>query len=293
MDQVKKFLSKNLLVRVSAVRCTEVVREVIKRQNANPLAAIALGRTVSGTMLLASQLREGHLISVDIDGDGGLGQIFAEASFKGSCRAYIQNPQYAPESEINAIGQAVGKGQLSVSHSASEGKTPFRGTVELVSGEIGDDIAHYLRQSQQTPSLVAVTCDLDQEGELREAGGIMIEMMPGATDEIIDAVESAANLVGPLSGHLRDGVDLADICKMYLKDIPFEEVPHPCKVKFSCRCSRERVIRSIVLLGAEEIAKLKIETEQIEGRCDFCGAVYRISSDELDAHLSKQNEGLH
>ena len=192
MDKVSKFYTKDLAVRASFAITTELCREVAHRQNTDPLATLAIGRLLTGTVLLASQLWENQSLSVRMEGNGPLGHLYSECSFEGNARGYISNPRLdtnaLPPDQIN-LKSAIGEGILVVSRNLPFQKQPQTGIVPITSGEISQDLAFYLQQSHQIPSVVSLSVILNEKGEIKAAGGVLLELIPGAPESVINTLE--------------------------------------------------------------------------------------------------------
>lgn len=290
MSEIKKYLVNKKGLRASVVLATDVVQEIVRRQNANAVAAMALGRVTTGVALLACHLKQGQKVSVSIDGDGILGQIYAEAHHEGPVRALVQNPQALPQTEITSLGEAVGAGTLTVTTFLPRAREPRQGIINLVNGEIGEDLAAYLHQSQQQLGcLLALGVKLDQAGQVVAAGGILIEVLPGLQDESCFAkLEAAHQKAGSLSLNLAAGMSADDIAAMYLSDFDYLAVPHPFTMSFACPCSEDRIIRSISLLPEADWQEIQEEAVPVKGRCEFCGKSYEVPVAKIAAYKNKQ-----
>lgn len=284
MNSVHRFVSNDFTVRIAAVDATEVVQEMQHLQNAMPLAAIGVGRAMVGALLLASQLKEGQEVGTLFKGNGPLGSIYAEANFDGSVRGYCPSPEYQapdPEDALN-LGKALGFGNLTVARHQPFQRQPFNGTVQMVSGEIGDDIAHYLHQSHQIRSVVSVGVYLDEFGKVKAAGGLIIEVMPGVEEQVVARIEeNARNNKVSVSKALFEGAKPVDLVRPFLDGIPFTELPHPHIVKYHCPCTTDRVKRALTTLGVEGLQEMIDENKPSEITCQVCGRKYSLSIEEL------------
>jgi molecular chaperone Hsp33 len=282
-DSLEKFFTKDLLVRVAAARTTELVREMCRVQRTGPAATIALGRAVSGALLMASHLRDGHRVSLEFRGNGPLGRLFAEASFEGEARGYVSHPTAGNEPNSSgrlAVGPAVGQGVLAVTRSQPWEKTPHTGIVPIATGEIGDDIAFYYFQSHQVPSVVALSVSLSPEGAVTAAGGLIVEVMPGAPAALLDTLQQAAAAAGPLSTQLLAESSLAAIVARYVPGATVA-LAHPHPPRFVCRCTRDRVERSLRLMGLGMLDGLLSQGQGTTLTCQFCGRSYAVSAEDL------------
>jgi molecular chaperone Hsp33 len=281
--RIHKFLTSDLTVRASSVIATQVVDEMRSIQNSYPIATVAVGRTMIGALLMASHLKENQELSLYFQGNGPLGRVFAEATFEGQVRGYSNNPQFKMpiESPQIEVGSAIGIGLLTVTHHLPSGGEPHRGTVIIRTGEIGDDIAYYLDQSHQIPSIVALGVHLNPYGLVEAAGGVLIELMPGHTDETVAKLEKRVRAAPSISKRILEGATEADLIRDYLGDFELIELEHPHPVSFQCRCSYERVLRSVHLLDMKEVEEMIAENNPIEGTCEFCGRTYSVEEEDL------------
>ncbi len=282
-QRVHKFLTGDLTVRASAVVATQVVDEMRSIQNSYPIATVAVGRSMVAAMLMASHLKNGQELSLYFQGNGPLGRVFADANFEGKVRGYCNNPRYTAAMEGTNIktGEAIGIGLLTVTHHLPTGDTPHRGTVIIRTGEIGDDIAFYLLQSHQIPSVVALGVQLNAYGLVEAAGGILIELMPGHSEETVAAIEAKVKSAPSISKRILEGATAEDLIRDYLGEFELMELEHPFPIEYHCRCSYERVLRSVVLLGIEEIESALAEKKPLDVTCEFCGRQYQVGEEDL------------
>jgi molecular chaperone Hsp33 len=283
LSRVHKFLTDDLTVRAAAVIATQAVDEMRSIQNSYPHATVAVGRSMVAALLMSSQLKQNQGLSLYFQGNGPLSRVFAEATYEGQVRGYCNNPQFqAPvESEGLVIGPAIGIGLLTVTHHLPTGDEPHRGTVIIRTGEIGDDIAFYLHQSHQIPSVVALGVHVNAYGLVEAAGGVLIELMPGHSEETIAKIEEAARKAPAISKRILEGASARDLLGDYLGGFGLMELDHPYPVSYQCRCSYERVLRSVVLLGIAEIDHAIAEKKPLDVQCEFCGRRYAVGEDDL------------
>ncbi len=291
-----KFIAKDLSFRLAAVDATTVVREMQGLQNTYPLATMAVGRSMVAALLMASHLKDGHEISLYFRGDGPLQLVFAEATYEGEVRAYTPMPQLElPLRGGNLdVGGALGRGFLTVVRTLPGPLQPHRGTVEIQTGEIGDDVAFYLQQSHQVPSVVVVGVKVNAYGYVVSAGGVLIELMPGSDETVIGRLEAAVKAAGSVSEALAEGISEADLGRRFADGLEMSEIPYKHKVVYHCRCNVERVERSLQLLGMEEIEQMIKDDEKAEVRCEFCGRLYIRTKEDLEALLARlRKEHMH
>ena len=269
-------------VRAFAAVTTTLVEEARKRHDCYPVAAAALGRTMTGALLLAANLKTDESITIKISGDGPLGEVVTDAHANGSVRGYVKNPHvHLPlrEGKLD-VGHAIGKGQISVTRFTGL-KQPFTGSAELVSGEIAEDITNYLYISEQTPSTVALGVLVQPDMTVTAAGGFMVQALPNVDDEVLSKIEKNITLLPPISQLISEGLDAAGIINRIFAGLSvtiYEEVP----LEFKCTCSLEKVQKVLVSLGAEEINDILVEDGEAEVCCPFCSAKYQFNKSNLE-----------
>lgn len=293
MAKVQRFVSNDFTIRVAAVDATEVVAEMQKLHNSYPVATSGVGKAMVGALLLAAQLKDKQQIGLLFRGNGPLKSIYAEADFEGRVRAYTPNPQFQPESYDNGLNlsRALGNGTLTVARHVPFQKQAFNGMVEIVSGEIGDDIAHYLHQSHQIRSIVALGIYLDQNGKVKNAGGTIIEVMPGVEESVVELLQSNADIKKPsVSKILKEGGQPTDLVEPYLEGIPYTQLEHEHNVVYYCPCSEKRVMAALQVLGIADLQDMIDKNEEPEIICQMCGKPYHFQVSQV---LSIRNQMLH
>lgn len=285
-ERVHRFVSKDLTLRIAAVNATEVVQHMQNLQNTFPLATVAVGRSMVGAILMSSQLKEGQMVGLLFRGNGPLQSVYAEASFEGHVRGYTPNPQYQPENYDNGLRlkEAIGIGVLSVARHQPFQKQPFYGTVELVSSEIGEDIAHYLHQSHQIRSLISLGVYLDSDGKVQAAGGVLIEVMPGVEEDVVEKLQRNYEERKPnISKMLLDGAQAIDLVTPFMEGMEFSELQHEHSLDYFCPCTKDRVVRALETLGEEELADMIAKAENADVTCQICGRPYTVTVTEIQA----------
>jgi len=280
-------------IRVVGAITTRLTEEARIRHKLSYVATAALGRTMSSGLLLASSMKkEGARVNIRVKGNGPLGGILVDAGVNGTVRGYVNNPKVElPPNERGKldVGAAVGKkGFLYVVRDLGYGY-PYSSTVELISGEIGEDVANYLVTSEQTPSALLVGVFVSAEGVIA-SGGLLLQVMPkAARDEAL--VATLESRVGQLSGFtplLRSGKTLPDIMTELLGDLNLVILPEIQMLRFDCRCSMKRVLGALKMLGEAELKDMIEKDNGAEATCEFCGEVYQAS----EAQLSQLIEDL-
>jgi molecular chaperone Hsp33 len=282
--KVHRFVTNDLTIRVAAVDATAVVAEMQNIQNSSPLATIGVGRAMVGALLMASQLKDGQEVGILLKGNGPLGSLYGQASYEGNVRGYCPHPHYFPPNEEDALNlrKAIGFGHLTVSRQQPFQRQPFFGTVEMISGEVGDDIAHYLHQSHQIRSLVSLGVSLDKNGKVISAGGVLLEVMPGVEERVVELIqENADHYKENVSQEILKGKTPFELVAPYLKGLPYQEIAHDFEVQYFCPCTQERVLGALGTLGLADLTEMITDNENAEITCQMCGRRYSISVPEL------------
>ena len=281
-------------IRCMAAVTTNLVAEAARRHDLWPTVAAALGRTLTGTLLLGSSLKEFDRLTVQIVSDGPIGGITAEANAHGQVRGYVRNPEaHAPYNEQGKfdVQRVVGNGMFYVTRESGYDvglyREPYRGSVPLVSGEIAEDFAFYLTKSEQIPSAVILGVHLQPAAPyVSAAGGLMIQMMPGADEKIINTIEAAINQMPQATIMIREGSRPADLLSAALGDIEFEILDEK-PVSFTCSCSYERALSMISSIDRAELESMLREDRGAVITCHFCNETYRIDEAELESIMQK------
>jgi molecular chaperone Hsp33 len=282
---VNRYVSNDFSVRAASVDATEIVQHMQTLQATLPLATVGVGRAMVGALLMSSHLKDDQEVGVLLKGNGPLGSVYAEASFMGKVRGYCPNPEYqAPAAEdVLNLSKAMGKGTITVVRHQPFQRQPFRGTVEMVSGEVGDDIAAYLHQSQQIRSIVSLGVYLDTYGRVRAAGGVLVEVMPGVEEEVVALLEAnTTKHKHNVSQLILDGARPQDLVSPYLEGIPYTEIPHPYPMEYFCPCTLDRVKSALTTLGVAGIEDMIKDQEPAAITCQICGKKYDLGIEGLE-----------
>jgi molecular chaperone Hsp33 len=277
-----------------AVRCmaavtTNLVAEAARRHDLWPTVAAALGRTLTGTLLLGASLKELDRLTVQIVSDGPIGGITTEVNAHGQVRGYVRNPEadapYNEQGKFDVRG-VIGEGMFYVTRESGYDvglyRDPYRGSVPLVSGEIAEDFAFYLTKSEQIPSAVILGVHLQPAAPyVAASGGLMIQMMPGADEKIIKTIESSVSRMPQATILIREGLSPADLLKTALGEIDFEILDEK-PVSFACSCSYERAVSLISSIDRAELESMLREDHGAAMTCHFCNETYRIDQTELE-----------
>jgi molecular chaperone Hsp33 len=274
--RVHRFVSNDFAVRIASVNATEVVARMQQLQQTRPLPTVAVGRAMVGALLMASNLKDGQEIGILIQGEGPLSRVYAQADYQGKVRGYVNVPQYEPASYSSTLSlqEAIGGGMLTVVRHQPFQRHPYQGTVPLVTGEVGDDLAFYLHQSQQIRSVISLGVFLDTYGRVEAAGGVIVEVMPGVEDNIIEKIdENQKNASREISMMIRE------------KKSPLE---------YSCPCTPERVKNALSILGINELDDMIAKQEKTQIVCQMCGRPYEMTLEDIqDVRNALYKSSLH
>ncbi len=283
-DNLVKALALNEEIRAYSICATAVVKEAQQRHQTFNGATLALGQGIIASLLLGATLKGEDKITVKIQGNGPLGNIVIDSNGKGTVKGYVTNPEtYIQPNEENqpSLPATIGSGILTVIKDLGL-KEPFSGQVPLT-GELSQDFTYYMAVSEQVPSAISLSVLLDEEGNVQSAGGFMIQVLPGASEESIEKVENSLAHAGNYAKKLAAGKTPADILTDLLgEDVTvLEEMP----VAFQCDCSKEKFASAIVTLGKDEIQQMMQEDEGAEAVCRFCGNKYTYTKSDLEELL--------
>ncbi|MBY7141647.1 Hsp33 family molecular chaperone HslO [Virgibacillus sp. NKC19-3] len=284
-DYLIKATTNKGMVRAYGVISTQTVKEVCERQDTWATASAALGRTVTITAMMGAMLKGEDTITVKVQGDGPIGGIIADGNAKAEVRGYVTNPHV--DFDLNAFGKldvarAVGtNGTISVVKDLGL-KDYFTGEVPIISGEIGEDFTYYFAHSEQTPSAVGAGVLVNPNHSVLAAGGFIIQVMPGATEEVIQQLEEQIQAFPAISTLIQDENTPEDLLQLLF---PEEEVKilERLPLQFHCGCSKERIEQAMMGLGNEEIRSMMEEDHGAEVSCHFCNEVYHFTEEELQA----------
>ena len=288
-DQVIRVLGKDAPVKASVITARDMVERARQIHRTLPTATAALGRALMGCALMCNQLKEENgSVTLRFQGNGPLGSMTVVSDSTGNARGYVQNPAADPPRKKNGkldVGAAIGIGALTVIKDIGL-KEPYVGTVPLVTGEVAEDLTTYFVESEQIPSACALGVLVDRDQSVLSAGGYLIQLLPGAGEDVIAAIEAGIGRVGAVSDALSGGKDPLALIQEILS--PFElEVVDREEVAYRCYCSRERVTRALISMGRQELSDLIAEQGQAELTCQFCDKVYHYTREELEKLLGE------
>lgn len=285
-DQLIRATAADGGIRAVGIITTRLTEEARQRHKLSYVATAALGRTMAAGLLLASNMKRAESrVNIRIKGDGLLGGILVDAGLNGTVRGYVENPEVElPPNSLGKldVGGAVGhQGYVRVVRDVGYGY-PYTSTVELISGEIGDDITHYLATSEQTPSALVLGVFVDKEG-VQAAGGLLLQVLPKAAidEELVATLESRVQSLSGFTPLLRAHKTLPDIFQELLGDMGLVILPESQLVRFDCNCSFERALGALKMFGTEELQDMIEKDNGAEAKCEFCGEMYHATPDHL------------
>lgn len=286
-DYIVRGIAANGTVRAFAARTTETVAEARERHFTYPVVTAALGRLLTAGAMMGSMMKgDKDLITLTVKGDGPIGNMTVAADSHGNVKGFPGNPsvdiplKYAGKLDV---GAAVGNGTLNIVMDL--GLTdPYNGTVELQTGEIGDDLAYYFTVSEQTPSAVGLGVMVDTDSSVKHAGGFIIQIMPDVEEETIAALEKKISETSPVTTLMEEGMTPEMILEHILGDLDLE-ITEKEDVRFHCNCSKERVSEALATISKADLQEMIDEGEDIEVKCFFCNTAYKFTVDELKEYL--------
>ena len=288
-DYLVRGMTMDGMVKVVAIRSTELVRRGAQIQGTTPNATAAFGRVLTAASMMGNMQKvENGSMTLQIKGDGPIGTIVCVSDATGNVRGYVYEPKVALVEKHPGkldVGTTVGNGTLTVIRDLQM-KEPYVGSVPLVSGEIGDDVTAYFAQSEQTPTACALGVLVDKDQSVKVAGGYLIQLLPGATDEAIDKIEEGIQRAGAVTAMLEQGMTPEDILGQVCGDLGvlFMETT---EVSYKCYCDRERVTAALISLGRKELTEIADEGKTFPVECQFCDEVYEFTPEDIRELLKK------
>lgn len=276
-------------VRAFAALTTEMVERARQIHNTSPVMTAALGRLMTGAVMMGSMMKgEKDLLTISIHSEGPGKGLTVTADSKGNVKGYAHEPcVILPANEMGKldVAGALGKGTLRVIKDLGL-KEPYIGQTELVSGEIAEDLTYYFAVSEQVPSCVALGVLMEKENYVKQAGGFIIQLMPDASEEIVECLEGKIKDFPPVTALLENGSTPEGILELLLGGMGLE-ILDKTAIRFACNCSKERVTRALISIGKKEIEGMIEDGEPIEMNCHFCGKNYAFSIEELKSLIGK------
>ncbi|MFD1864676.1 Hsp33 family molecular chaperone HslO [Planococcus chinensis] len=276
-------------VRAFAVDATDTVAEAQRRHGTWPTASAALGRAMTGGVMLGAMLKGDNKVTLKIEGGGPIGAILVDSDADGRVRGYVTNPQTQVDSDIkgklNVKGAVGTTGMLSIVKDLGM-KENFTGQSPIVSGEIAEDLTYYFAVSEQVPSSVGLGVLVDTDNSILAAGGFIIQLMPDTDEETITKIEKQLGSIEPVSTMIQRGLSPEEVLEEVLGKGNVQ-ILDKMPVKFECNCSKERFAEGILGLGEKEIRDMIDEQGMAEAQCHFCLETYHYSKEELEALIDE------
>lgn len=277
-------------IRVFSAITTELAERARQIHNSLPVAAAALGRTLTVATMMGAQLKnETDSVTIQFSGDGPLGKLVAVTDCKSRVRGYVENP--LAELPLNRkgkidVGGGVGRGNLSIVRDLGL-KEAYVGQVPIVTGEIAEDITYYYAKSEQIPTATGLGVLVDTDYSIKAAGGFMIQLMPFATDEVAARLEEQVRNLPSVTEMITSGMTAEDILFRVCDGFDMMMENNTVTPKYECKCSRERMERALISIGSVELQKLIDEAGEAELTCQFCDAIYKFDENELKDLLNR------
>ena len=294
-DQLVRAISKDGYVKAVAVSTRDLTERARQIHHTLPVGTAALGRTLAAASMMGNALKgEGASLTLQIKGDGPLGRILAVSDNEGNVRGAVDNPgvdiPLRADGKLD-VGSAVGMdGTLTVIRDLNM-KEPYVGSVGLLGGEIAEDLAAYFVESEQIPTACGLGVLVDRDQSVLTAGGYLIQLLPGASEDIITMVEGGIYAAGPVTELLKEDSDPESLLRRVMSDFELE-ILEKSPIEYRCYCSRERMERALISLGPEQLKNLIDEQGSAELTCQFCDNVQSFSREELEAMLKAMEKKI-
>lgn len=289
-DYIVRATAAGKTVRAFAIRSTDLTAEAREIHRTLPVVTAALGRLLSAGAMMGSMMKgENDKLTLQIKGDGPIGQMTVTVDSHGNVKGFPAQPavdiprKYAGKLDV---GGAVGRGILTVSMDLGL-KEPYNGQVEIQTGEIGDDLAYYFTVSEQTPSAVGLGVMVDTDSSVKHSGGFIIQIMPDASEETISAIEAKVSAAEPVTTMMEKGMSPEDILEYFLGDLDLE-ITETLPVRYHCDCGREKIAGALATISTKDLKDIINDGEEIEVKCWFCNSVYKFGIDELKEIMSNR-----
>ena len=283
-DQLVRAMTKDGYINAVAVSTAQMTERARQIHKTLPTATAALGRVLAATSMMGNMIKtKDGSITVQIKGGGPLGTILAVSDYEGNVRGYVDNPQISLLEKYRGkldVGAAVGtEGMMTVIRDLRM-KEPYVGSVPLVSGEIAEDIANYYVQSEQIPTACALGVLIDVDQSVKAAGGYIIQLLPGAPEDIIDKIEAGINKAGAVTTMMDGGLDATQMLQKVMEDFELE-ILETSDIEYRCYCSRERVTSALISLGKKELEDMAASGETMHVDCQFCDEIYDFTPENI------------
>ena len=288
-DRIARAISSDGMVQAAAIYSRNLTERARQIHKTLPVATAALGRALAGASMMGNALKgQGASLTLQIKGGGPLGTVLAVSDNEGNVRGYVTNPQVELPLRADGkldVGGAVGhEGTLTVIKDLHM-KEPYVGTIDLLGGEVAEDIAGYFVESEQIPTACGLGVLVDRDQSVKSAGGYLIQLMPGATEDTIVKVEGGIMAAGPVAALLEQDPDPEHLLRAVMSDFDLK-ILETQPVSYKCYCSRERVERALISLGRKELEEMLREQGGCQLSCQFCDTVYDFSKEDLERLLA-------
>ncbi|MBQ2642058.1 MAG: Hsp33 family molecular chaperone HslO [Lachnospiraceae bacterium] len=283
-DTMIRAVAADAQINAFAITSRDLTETARQAHNTSPIATAALGRAMSGALMMADMLKGPRdLLTLQIDGDGPMQGLVVTADNKGNVKGYVKNPSVIlppnAQGHLN-VGGAIGAGTLTVIRDMNL-KDPYIGQIPLVTGEIAEDLTAYYAQSEQIPSSVGLGVLMNRDNTVRRAGGFVVQLMPFADEEVISRLEENIRGISSVTAMLEEENTPDHLLETVLRGFDLQ-INTREDVRFHCNCSRERFERGLILLGEKELESIAAEGKEIELTCQFCSRSYKYTPDEIE-----------
>ena len=287
-DRIVRAISTDGMVQAAAICSRDLTERARQIHKTLPVATAALGRTLAAASMMGNALKsDGASLTLQFKGGGPLGTVLAVSDNEGNVRGYVTNPHVDTPLRKDGkldVGTAVGhEGTLTVIKDLHM-KEPYVGTIDLLGGEIAEDVAGYFVESEQIPTACALGVLVDRDQSVKAAGGYLIQLMPGAAEDTIAKVEGGIMAAGAVSAILEKNDDPEAMLRTVMSDFDLK-ILETCPVEYRCYCSRERVERALISLGRAELEQMLSEQGGCQLTCQFCDAVYEFTAEDIQRLL--------
>lgn len=288
-DYLIRAMAADGQIRAFAATTKEMAEYARSAHNTSPVATAALGRLLTGGVMMGAMMKgEDDLLTLKIQGDGPIQGLTVTADSQGNAKGYVFHPEVMLPPNAKGkldVGGALGLGVLSVIKDIGL-KEPYVGQTILVTGEIAEDLTYYFATSEQTPSSVALGVLMNKENTVRQAGGFILQLLPGASEEAITALEVKLAAISPITSLLDEGKTPEMILEYILGEFGLE-ILEKMPVQFSCNCSKQKIEKALISVGKKDLQEMIADDETIEVNCHFCNRNYPIAVEELKEMLEQ------
>ena len=282
-DYIVRATAADGQIRAFSATTKELVEIARSTHNTSPVATAGLGRMLTAAAMMGATLKnDKDMLTLIAKGDGPLGGITVTADSSSNVKGYVNNPSFVNPPNFFGkfdVGGAIGNGTLTVIKDIGL-KEPYSGQVGLITGEIAEDLTYYFATSEQVPTSVALGVLMNKDNTVKQAGGFIIQLMPFASDEIIDKLEAKINEISSISALLDEGLTPEDILEKVLGDFDLK-ITDTIPTQFKCNCSKERVEKALIGVGKKDLTEMINDGKDIEVNCHFCQTNYIFTPDDL------------